>query len=96
MLMTLHHIPDIAILFNNAANLLSDQGALMIADLYKEAGSFHQHVPYYNSHNGFELQHLSELLEKAGFTMKQVNDYFEIEKQLPSGENVFSPFFPLG
>jgi 2-polyprenyl-3-methyl-5-hydroxy-6-metoxy-1,4-benzoquinol methylase len=94
MLMTLHHILDIAKLFKDAANLLSDQGALMIADLYKEDGSFHKHVPDYDGHNGFEIQHLSELLEKAGFTVKQVNEYFEIEKKLPSGEaRVFPLFF---
>lgn len=94
-LMTLHHIVDIDQFFRSTAKILNDSGALIIADLYKEDGSFHQHVQDYNGHNGFEMEQLSEKLEKAGFKVTQVSQYFEIKKENSSGKEQSYPLFFL-
>lgn len=93
-LMTLHHISDVDEFFNSASKFLDSHGALIIADLYQEDGSFHKHVQEFNGHNGFEIQELSKKLENAGFEVVQVCKYFEIKKKInPDEERTFPLFF---
>lgn len=88
-LMTLHHIADVNGFFRDAARVLSSGGVLLIADLYREDGSFHKTVPDFDGHNGFEVEELTEKLDQAGFSVKQVSTFFEIQK----GDAVFPLFF---
>jgi cyclopropane fatty-acyl-phospholipid synthase-like methyltransferase len=94
-LMTLHHIADIEVFFLDAAKLLEEHGALLIADLYPEAGLFHQHVGDFTGHNGFDPDTLSGSLEQAGFKVTQLRKYYEISKKLSSGELKSFPLFFL-
>jgi 2-polyprenyl-3-methyl-5-hydroxy-6-metoxy-1,4-benzoquinol methylase len=64
--MTLHHVPNTAVLFRQWHNLVLPGGVLCAADLDAEDGSFHLN----NTgvfHLGFDREHLMELLEKTGF-----------------------------
>lgn len=94
-LMTLHHITDIDQFFRSASNILDDHGSLIIADLCKEDGSFHQHVNGFDGHNGFDTKSLSERLTRAGFEVKQVSHYFEIRKEESPGKIKTFPLFFL-
>ncbi len=94
-LMTLHHIIDIDSFLHGASKVLDDHGALIIADLYQDDGSFHKNVQGFDGHNGFEIEHLSKKLESAGFKVTQVNKYFEIKKENYSGKEHNYPLFFL-
>lgn len=94
-LMTLHHIADLDGFIRNAANLLDEQGTLMIADLYKDDGSFHSHVTGFSGHDGFETESLSEKLRTAGFEVSRITPYFEIMKENQAGEQRPYPLFFL-
>lgn len=93
-LMTLHHLPKPDVFFHQASKLLEDEGALMIADLYKEDGSFHKNIPGFDGHDGFEIESLSEALNDAGFSVSRVSEYYEIKKEvLPGNVKIFPLFF---
>ncbi len=94
-LMTLHHIPDIDKFFHSASTILDNYGALIIADLYQEDGTFHKHVQGFKGHNGFEIDELSKKLKHAGFNVTQVSEYFAIKKEISPGEEKTFPLFFL-
>lgn len=64
--MTLHHVPDPARLFALFHDLLLPGGALGIADLDAEDGSFHDD-PTGVHHRGFHREEIMALLTTAGF-----------------------------
>ena len=73
--MTLHHIEDIDTLFQKFSQLLKNGGFIGLADLYKEAGDFHDNNESVE-HFGFEETELIPILEKHGFSsikFEQVN-----------------------
>lgn len=92
-LMTLHHIDDVDRFLKSAAAILETEGALIIADLYKEDGSFHDHIDGYCGHNGFAVDELSVKLQKAGFLVVEVKGYFDIKKENSVGEHRAYPLF---
>ena len=91
--MALHHIENVWEFFTDAYALLEPQGTLVIADLYKEDGSFHQHITAFNGHNGFDVNVLSELAERAGFTVDKIEPYHEIWQENFEGIKVSYPLF---
>lgn len=65
-MMALHHIPDLAPVLAAFAVLLPPGGTLAIVDLEEDAdGSFH--AEGFDGHDGFDRDHLGELLVTAGF-----------------------------
>lgn len=92
-LMTLHHIDNIKDFFTDAYNVLEQKGALIIADLYKEDGSFHRHNPSFNGHNGFDVDKLSNVAESVGFNVEKVEAYYEIWQENDEGEKLPYPLF---
>jgi len=64
--MTLHHVPDQALLFRLFCDLLHPGGVLGIADLDAEDGSFHDD-PTGVHHHGFDRMKIMSLLSEAGF-----------------------------
>ncbi len=92
-LMTLHHIDNIEDFFSDAFNILDQKGTLIIADLYKEDGSFHKHNPSFSGHNGFDVHELSNLAERAGFFVEKIESYYEIWKDNFENEIVPYPLF---
>jgi 2-polyprenyl-3-methyl-5-hydroxy-6-metoxy-1,4-benzoquinol methylase len=64
--MTMHHVPDTAVLFNQWHELLSPGGLLCAADLDTEDGSFHgDNTGVF--HPGFDRERLKTLLIATGF-----------------------------
>lgn len=78
--MTLHHIPELAPVLGGLAELLVDGGSLCIADLEHEDGSFHDHDPDFDGHDGFERAGLTAQLETAGFEDVRFTRCYELEK----------------
>lgn len=63
--LTLHHVPDLDAVLANIAGLLDHGGHLVVVDLDKEDGSFHDDG--FAGHHGFDHDHLASALERAGF-----------------------------
>ena len=92
-LMTLHHIDNIDQFFSQAFDKLEQDGILIIADLYKEDGSFHKHNPTYDGHNGFDINNLTTIAQNAEFDVLSVEKYFEIRQENFDGLKVSFPLF---
>lgn len=65
--MTLHHIPDVAVVLDAFADLLAPDGVLCIVDLVAEDGSFHETLEDFHGHDGFDRDDLAGMLGAAGF-----------------------------
>lgn len=94
-LMVLHHIKKLDTFFEQAANCIEDGGSLLIADLYREDGSFHQHEPGFDGHNGFNVEQLSLELERFGFQVHSETKFFKVPKSTTDGKTVEYPLFFL-
>lgn len=76
--MALHHISDtLAILFR-FSKLLNPNGKLIIVDLEEEDGSFHGDC--FDGHNGFNVEKLSSLCQKAQLNVSNTNTILKIKK----------------
>jgi tRNA (cmo5U34)-methyltransferase len=64
--MALHHVPDLAPLFDRFRETLRSGGRVALADLDREDGSFHED-PRGVHHLGFERAEMQALLAAAGF-----------------------------
>lgn len=89
--MALHHIQNIENLFQKFFGLLNDNGMLIIADLYKEDGSFHTNSNSF-VHKGFDPDNLSQILSKVGFSKTEHFQCLEIEKENSKKYPVFILF----
>lgn len=65
--MVLHHVENLAPLFQSFKELLQPGGRVALADLESEDGSFHED-PTGVFHHGFSADELSTMLTAAGFT----------------------------
>jgi ubiquinone/menaquinone biosynthesis C-methylase UbiE len=63
--MALHHVDDIEKLISKFNKLLNAGGAIAIADLFTEDGSFHDFD--FTGHKGFDPDYLVEIMRKSGF-----------------------------
>lgn len=79
-LMVLHHVADLTGFFAQAHALLAPGGQLLVADLYPEDGSFHQHHSDFDGHHGLDPVELTQLALAAGFANVSHAPYFTIEK----------------
>lgn len=89
-LMTLHHIPDTDRILEAFHRLLASGGALCIADLDREDGSFHG--PGFSGHKGFDRADLGERLEGIGFRDVRFGTVCEVTRETATGERVFPVF----
>jgi cyclopropane fatty-acyl-phospholipid synthase-like methyltransferase len=92
-LMTLHHIEDTEGFFKDAFNRLDNDGCLIVADLFKEDGSFHKHNPNFVGHNGFDVSELEALAKSTGFLNVQYDRYYEIWQDNHEGIKTAYPLF---
>ncbi|NMQ18331.1 class I SAM-dependent methyltransferase [Candidatus Competibacter phosphatis] len=81
-LMTLHHVSDVDRILRDFHALLRPDGALCIADLDREDGSFHG--AGFDGHHGFEREALRDRLARAGFGEIQFDTCYMMRK--PQGE----------
>lgn len=90
-MLTLHHIDDTDRILQIFYTLLKEQGALCIADLDQEDGSFHS--AGFHGHNGFAQHELQNLVEQAGFRNIHFETCYSIEKEIASGTIKRFPVF---
>lgn len=94
-LMALHHVQDLEEFFSNASRNIENGGALMVADLYEEDGSFHHHEPDFKGHNGFNIDSLTSTMLDHGFKVSRVIEYFKVPKIGQGGLEKEYPLFFL-
>ncbi len=89
--MALHHVAKVDLLLGKFFYHLSKGGSLAIADLYREDGSFHgeKKVP----HDGFDMDELSSMLYKNGFSSVAHRQCYVLKKAIASGEVREFPIF---
>jgi ubiquinone/menaquinone biosynthesis C-methylase UbiE len=92
-LMTLHHIEDLNHILNVFRSILKPGGFLLIGDLEKEDGSFHDHAHDFRGHHGFEKDELKKLLEKNGFNETDYRKFFKLTKKFENGGLKEFPLF---
>jgi ubiquinone/menaquinone biosynthesis C-methylase UbiE len=90
--MTLHHVPDTGLLFNQWHELLKPGGRVCFADLDTEDGSFHPDSTGV-FHLGFDREKLAQLLQQAGFMDIRTDTAAKIVKDVEGrGTREFSVF----
>jgi len=82
--MALHHVRDVALVLKRFHPLLSQNGVLLIADLDREDGSFHDD-PTGVEHHGFKRDWMLNALWDAGFKMAEICTAHTIVKPAASG-----------
>ena len=88
--MTLHHVPDTDHILRVFHDLLNPGGALCIADLEQEDGSFHG--PEVDVHHGFDRTDLSRRAAQSGFADVQFQTVFSIAKEHEDGTRDYPVF----
>jgi tRNA (cmo5U34)-methyltransferase len=83
--MVLHHVSDTVAILRKFHRLLNKGSYLVIADLYKEDGSFHGEG--FTGHNGFNIKLLTDDLIKTGFSAVFHETCFTIERQVSETES---------
>ena len=77
--MTIHHIEDIEKLFKQFYSILNDGGAIGLADLETEDGSFHS-VDTGVFHFGFDKDEFLQIASKVGFKNLKIQTISVVEK----------------
>ena len=93
ILLTLHHIIDYPALLNKFSQLLTAEGALVIIDLEKEDGSFHEGD--FHGHNGFDRQELVAHLNNVGFEEKNYEVCYVLNRKFDDGTTRNYPLFMM-
>jgi len=93
ILQTLHHIDDTDLFLSKSAQLLNNKGYLVIIDLVKEDGSFHEDE--FHGHQGFIQGELESKLIKAGLTTTHYGICHTIEKEQAGGNIKKYPLFMM-
>jgi ubiquinone/menaquinone biosynthesis C-methylase UbiE len=93
ILLTLHHVEDISTLLSKFSRLMTKRGDLVIIDLEKEDGSFHDGE--FHGHLGFDRAELEARLITAGFDPYHYEVCYEIEKEEEGGEKRSYPLFMM-
>jgi len=83
--MTLHHIKEIAALAREFAARLEPGGTLVVADLEREDGTFHDHGNEGVFHFGFDPADLARSFAQAGLTPLGWERIYTIQKHRPFG-----------
>jgi len=84
--MTLHHLPDVPLIFKRLAAVLKPGGWLAVADLDSEDGSFHRDVKDVY-HKGFARDDIRRWLQDAGFVNISIQDAHRLEKPDAAGNH---------
>lgn len=93
--MVLHHISDIESIMKKFSKLVNPGGFLAIADLYEEDGSFHGEG--FTGHKGFNVDNLSDIMRKNGFTGISNRTCFTIDRKISESETQkFDVFLLIG
>lgn len=91
--MVMHHVSNIDLVLSKFYSLLNPGGYLVIADLYKEDGTFHSGA--FNGHNGFDMGELAAKLIAFGFGEIVHQKCYSITKTDEAGNVNKYPMFLL-
>lgn len=89
--LTLHHIENTLEILIKFHQLLNPEGLLVLIDLEKEDGSFHDYE--FNGHLGFERKALEKKLKKTGLSPVHYEVCYTIEKEMNDGKVRAYPLF---
>jgi SAM-dependent methyltransferase len=93
--MVLHHVSDIESIMKKFSKLVNPGGFLAIADLYEENGSFHGEG--FTGHKGFNVDNLSDIMRKNGFTGISNRTCFTMDRKISESETQkFDVFLLIG
>ena len=90
-MLTLHHIENTEAILEKFKQLLNPEGLLILIDLEKEDGSFHDYD--FHGHLGFERKALEIKLNDAGLTSLHYEVCYTIEKETEEGKVRGYPLF---
>ena len=90
-LLTLHHIENTLGILKKFNQLLNPEGLLVLIDLEKEDGSFHDYD--FHGHLGFERKELEKKLKDTGFSQVHYEVCYTIEKETEEGQMRGYPLF---
>lgn len=90
-LLTMHHIHDTNAILNKFNEILNPGGLLLIIDLEKEDGSFHDSD--FDGHLGFDRDDLNAQLYEHSFNPKDHLNAYSIVKILEDGSTKDYPLF---
>lgn len=90
--LTMHHIEDTQRVLDKLAGLLNSGGYVVLIDLDKEDGSFHDDNSWI-PHLGFERKALKNKLVKAGFELLAFEEVYRRSKEMGNGELKEFPMF---
>jgi ubiquinone/menaquinone biosynthesis C-methylase UbiE len=93
-LMTLHHVLDADKVLRCFHTLLDPGGALCIADLDREDGSFHG--AGFEGHRGFDRQALQHTLQEIGFTKVRFETVTQVRRPVDGQMKDFPVFLCCG
>lgn len=93
ILQTFHHIDDSRLFLEKSSQLLTPGGNLVIIDLVKEDGSFHDGE--FHGHKGFVQAELEKKMKEAGLKPVHYGICHTIEKELEDGITKEYPLFMM-
>jgi ubiquinone/menaquinone biosynthesis C-methylase UbiE len=93
ILQTLHHIANTDLFLKKSAQLLNSGAYLVIIDLVKEDGSFHEDE--FHGHKGFVQSELEAKINLAGLSTTHYGICHTIEKELEDGSIKNYPLFMM-
>lgn len=93
ILQTLHHIDDTQLFIKKSSQLLTEGGILVIIDLVKEDGSFHEDE--FHGHKGFVQSELENKIKGGGLIPFHYGICHIIEKELEDGATKNYPLFMM-
>lgn len=92
-LLTLHHIENTKIILEKFKQILNPGGLLILIDLEKEDGSFHDYD--FDGHLGFDRKELEMKLNRVGFSPIHYEVCYSINKEMENGQVRGYPLFLL-
>ncbi|MEG2288779.1 MAG: class I SAM-dependent methyltransferase [Clostridium sp.] len=80
--MALHHIIQLPAILKKLYTMLNPSGKIIIIELRKDDGTFHEEIQDYDGHNGFEIKEMEEILESVGLKEISSNVFYSSNKMV--------------
>lgn len=94
--MVLHHILNLKDILDKLLKLLKPNGKLIIVELSKDDGTFHNLDEDFNGYNGFEIKELQDWVKEVGFININGRTFYHSKKQINDKYHDYSLFSICG